>query len=204
DFLDIASQLIEMKSRALLPHTDEIPEEVIDDPSDALVQHLLEYKKYRDVASLLEERAQEWQQTYPRLGHDLPPRLASPETQPIREVELWDLVSALGRVMREQEIQNTANIVYDETPIQTYIKAVYERLSDRGEVALTDLLRMGMSKSAVIGLFLAVLELVRHHSVEAEQEDGSVEIVVRPGPNFGQPLDDSRVDNYEDAAPSKS
>ena len=196
DFVDVASQLIETKSRLVLPRTEEVEENIVDEPAEQLVARLLEYKNYRDVASLLDDRAREWQQTFPRLADDLPPRVIAPQEQPIREVELWDLVSALGRLMRDAEEQRDANIVYDETPIQTYIKAVYERLVEHGEASLTDILCRGMSKSAVIGLFLAVLELVRHHSVEAVQEEGSVEIRVRPGPNFSHSLDLSGVDSY--------
>ncbi len=190
EFIDIASQLIEMKSRWALPNLDETAaEEVLAEPSEPLVAQLLEYKRYRDVASLLDERARDWQLTYPRLSDDLPPRTVAPDQQPLREVELWDLVSALGRVMRERELQREANIVYDETPIQTYIQAIHARLREQDQVAITDILKSGMSKSAVIGLFLAVLELVRHHRVEAEQEEGSVEIWVRPGPQFAETLD---------------
>jgi segregation and condensation protein A len=126
---------------------------------------------------------------YPRLANDLTPRFVAPHEQPIREVELWDLVSALGRVMRNVEGAADTNIVYDDTPIQTYIHLIHERLTQVNQVAMTDILKAGMTKSAVIGLFLAVLELVRHHSVEAEQEEGSVEIWVRPGPNFSTILE---------------
>ena len=196
DFVEVASQLIETKSRLVLPRAEEAEEPTMDEPAEHLVARLLEYKKYRDVASLLDDRAREWQQTYPRLADDLPPRIVAPHEQPIREVELWDLVSALGRLMRDSEEQRDTKIVYDDTPIQTYIKAICERLIEHGEASLTDILCRGMSKAAVIGIFLAVLELVRHHSVEAIQEEGSVEIRVRPGPNFTDSLDLSAFDSY--------
>jgi segregation and condensation protein A len=202
DFIDLASQLIEMKSRSALPQTDEenAIEEVLPDPGEGLVEQLLEYRKYRETASLLEDRAREWQATYSRQANDLPRRELAPHEQPIREVELWDLVSALGRVLREQELARESNIVYDEIPIQQYIQAIHSRLLEKGEVALTDILQGGMSKSAVIGLFLAVLELVRHHNVEAEQEEGHLEIWVRPGPSFSHTLDLNALDEY-DASP---
>ena len=95
--------LVEIKSRMVLPNVEE---EVIEwkDPREELVQRLLEYKQYKDVASMLEERGRQWQQSYSRLANDLPPRRVDPSDQPIHEVELWDLVSALGRVMREHKV----------------------------------------------------------------------------------------------------
>ena len=69
DFLEIASTLIEIKSRLLLPHGEEI-EEPLDDPRRELVERLLEYKKFKDAATILEERSRQWQQRYARLADD--------------------------------------------------------------------------------------------------------------------------------------
>ncbi|HYW78150.1 MAG TPA: segregation/condensation protein A, partial [Thermoguttaceae bacterium] len=73
DFLALASTLIEIKSQRVLPRSDEVDDEM-DDPRQELVRRLMEYKKYRDAASILEERSRSWQQHYPRLSNDLPPR----------------------------------------------------------------------------------------------------------------------------------
>ena len=69
DFLEVASTLIEIKSRMLLPHGEEI-EDPLDDPRRELVQRLLEYKKFKDAATILEERSRDWQQRFPRLAAD--------------------------------------------------------------------------------------------------------------------------------------
>jgi segregation and condensation protein A len=196
DFLEVASLLIEMKSRILLPH-DEEPEAQWEDPREGLVERLLEYKKYKDVASMLEERARQWQQTVPRLAHDLPRRRIDPAEQPLREIELWDLVSALGRVLRETDEDPDSSVIYDDIPIQVHMKTIFDRLCREGRIGITETLRAGMRKSVVIGLFLAVLELVRHHSVEAEQDEGNGEIWVVPGPNFGHTIELTAIDNYD-------
>src|SRR5450830_1526230 len=71
DFLAVASLLIEIKSQQVLPRGDEVEVE-LDDPRQELVRRLLDYKKYRDAASMLEERGRSWQQRYSRLSTDLP------------------------------------------------------------------------------------------------------------------------------------
>ena len=71
DFLDMASMLIEIKSRAVLPHGGE-EVETFDDPRENLVQKLLEYKQIKDAASMLEERGRDWQRHVSRLASDLP------------------------------------------------------------------------------------------------------------------------------------
>lgn len=198
DFIETASLLIEIKSRSVLP-VAESSDEPLEDPRENLVMRLLEYKKYKDAASILEEQSLEWQQSFARVANDLPPRHVDPTVQPIREVELWDLVSALGRVLRETEIEDATNVVYDDVPIQTHMRTIYDKLCTQGRLGITEALRAGMKKSVVIGVFLAVLELVRHHSVEAEQEGDSGEIWVKPGENFAYTLE--LADTSSDNAP---
>ena len=195
DFLEVASTLIEIKSRLVLPRGGEESEEW-DDPRDGLVERLLEYKKYKDAASLLEERSRDWQQHFPRVESDIPPRTVDPAGQPIQEVELWDLVSAMGRILRESQVVKAATIVYDETPIQVYMQRIHERLATERRAAFSGMFEPGMHKSAMIGVFLAVLELVRHHSVVAEQNDLHGEIWIIPGEQFDPSQPVAAADEY--------
>ncbi|MCA9019191.1 MAG: segregation/condensation protein A, partial [Planctomycetaceae bacterium] len=95
DFILMASTLAEIKSRMVLPRAEEEEiAEVIDDPRSDLIQQLLEYKKFKDAANALEEHAAEWQEHYPRLSDERPKSGKDPSEDLIKEVELWDLVSA--------------------------------------------------------------------------------------------------------------
>jgi segregation and condensation protein A len=200
DFLDVASMLIEIKSQMVLPRGGEATEPW-DDPRDELVQRLLEYKKYKDAASLLDERSRDWQQRYPRLANDLPPREVDLAGQPIREVELWDLVSALGRLLRESQATKPSTIVYDETPIQTYMQRIHRQLVSVRRAAFSEMFEPGMHKSAIVGVFLAILELVRHHSVRTEQGELHGEIWILPGEGFDPAREITSADAYEHRQP---
>ena len=70
---------------------------------------------------------------------------------------------------------------------------------ERGQLAFSELFPAGLHKSAMIGIFLAVLELVRHHRVRIEQNELFGEIWLLPEADCSQPLDLSNVDNYEHA-----
>lgn len=179
DFLVMASTLAEIKSRLVLPLGGEAEEE--EDPRQDLVQQLLEYKRYRDAASMLEERSRSWQERYPRLANDLPPRNRDLAEEPIHEVELWDLVSAFSRIMRDNVAVRGQNIVYDDTPIEVYMEKIHQQLVDEGRVAFSELFQPGMHKSTLVGIFLAMLELVRHHGIRTVQEDLFDEILLMPG-----------------------
>jgi segregation and condensation protein A len=198
DFLAMAATLVEIKSQECLPRGDEV-EEDIEDPRQELIQRLLEYKHFRDAASILEEQSRLWQQQYPRMSSDLASRERDLAEEPVQEIELWDLISALARILRNREMAKPSNIVYDETPIHVYMTRIMEMLGQRGRIALGSLFEPGMVKSRLIGIFLAVLELVRHHQARVEQNDLFSEIWLAATQEGAAPMDFSQVDNYDHA-----
>ncbi|MCD0460811.1 segregation and condensation protein A [Roseiconus lacunae] len=198
DFLDLASTLVELKSQMVLPKTVEEEEpqtEQLDDPQSELVERLLQYKEIRDAASVLDEMAHRWQMRYPRLSDDLPKRRIDPGDQPIADLEIWDLVSAFGRIMRESAGPPPTEVIYDDTPIHVYMKRIHQHLSSNPRVPLMDLVDMGLHKSAVIGWFLATLELTRHHGAAVEEDEGG-DIVIVKTDHYSSDLSVNEVDNY--------
>jgi segregation and condensation protein A len=195
DFLDIASSLIEIKSRLVLPGEEEVADE-LEDPRQELVRRLLEYKQYRDAASMLEERGRQWSERFARSVDDVPDRSLAPNEQPIRQVELWDLVSAFGRVLKGQHAASRPeNIRYDETPIHIYMQRIDARVRRDGRVAFTDFFDSAVHKTALVGMFLAVLELVRHQHLRAGQPELFGEIWLEPG-DEPLPSDVAVVNDY--------
>jgi segregation and condensation protein A len=155
---------------------------------------LLEYKKFKDAASLLEDRARAWQERFPRVANDLPPRTRDLSEEPLHELEIWDLVSAFSRLMRDRETLRPASIVYDETPIHVYMQRIHGELVSRSRLAFSELFAGGMHKSSLVNIFLAMMELVRHHGARAEQEHLFGEIWLYPG--SGESLDLAQADEY--------
>ncbi len=202
DFVEMASTLIEIKLRLVLPRCGEDEEELAD-PRRELVERLLEYKKFKDAASMLDEKSRLWRQRFARQANDLPPRTRDLASEELQEVELWDLVSAFGRIMRDNAAVQPSTIVYDDTPIHVYMGRIQEILVARGQVALGELFEPGMHKSRLVGLFLATLELVRRSRARAEQSALFGEIWIHAGEDMARPLDTSGVDNY-DAGPPRT
>ena len=172
------------------------------DPRLNLVERLLMFKQFKDASSLLEEKGIEWQNHYARMADDLPTKKVDPASQPIKEVELWDLVSAFGRVLRDNRPVPQANIVYDETPIHVYMQRIHARIVRERSISFSELFEAGMHKSAMVGIFLAVLELTRHHNVVAQQNELHSEIVIIPNEGFTDSLDVSNIDDYNPHLPS--
>jgi segregation and condensation protein A len=182
DFLVMASTLMEIKSRMLLPRSDEQKEE--DDPRLELVRQLVEYKKFKDAAALLEECAEKQATRLPRLWPEEPQAHVDPAQQPIRQVELWDLVSAFGRLMRETLATQPRQIILDETPIQVFMDRILQRLAERPRLGFTELFEPPHNRGRLIGFFVAILELMKARRVAAEQEApfADISVVLLPPP----------------------
>jgi segregation and condensation protein A len=197
DFLEMASMLVEIKSKLALPAVDESEDgSPMIDPREELVERLLEYKQYKDAASMLDEKGRVWQQRFARITNDLPTRKTDVSEQRIRDVELWDLVSAFGRILKANQPAAQSNIIYDDTPIHTYMSQIHQRIRDRGKTRFSEMFEAGMHKSAMIGVFLAVLELIRHHRVHAEQDESQSDISISAGDDFSEEIDLSNIENY--------
>lgn len=172
DFLEMATRLMEIKSRMMLPRQEEpIEEDAVEDPRQGLVERLLEYRRFKEAAEALDERARQWSQRYARRVNDLDEGDRSPADQPIAEVELWDLVSAFARVIRDNAPAKATKIRYDETPVETHMQRILKRLEREPRIVFSDLFAAEMNRSQMVGLFLAVLELVRRRGVRVEQSE---------------------------------
>ncbi len=187
DFIVMATTLAEIKSRFVLPSSAEEAEEPVegpvdggDDPRHDLIRQLLEYRKYREAATALEEHAAEWQERYPRLTSERPQVGSGPAADLIKEVELWDLVSALARVLEKKQIEEESRIRNDDTPISVYVDRIGGLVRKQGRVAFTSLFDDANQRSRIVGIFLAILELLRHHRFRAEQERDFDEIWIMP------------------------
>jgi segregation and condensation protein A len=203
DFLDMASLMIEIKSRMVLPTEEEVHEE-LEDPRRELVRRLLEYKQYRDAASILEERSREWRERFPRVAVDQPERRVAQHEQPIREAELWDLVSAFGRVLKEKRaFRGPEHVRYDDTPIHVFMKRIDARLQLERRVAFNSFFDGAVHKSTFVGMFLAMLQLMRYHHAQAVQSTLFDEIWLEPG-SRPLPADIDKVVEFEHGAAERS
>jgi segregation and condensation protein A len=199
DFLDMASTLIEIKSRMVLPGDEEVETE-LEDPRRELVRRLLEFKQYRDAASMLDERSREWRERFPRMAADEPARPMEPADQPIHEIELWDLVSAFGRVLKEKlAAHGPTHIRYDDTPIHVFMQRIDARLRTEGRVLFVNFFDAEVHKSTLIGMFLAVLQLMRFQHAKASQTNVFDEIWLEAGAT-PLPAEFKVVDEFEHGA----
>jgi segregation and condensation protein A len=173
DFLVMAAQLTEIKSRMLLPtepvEGEETAEE--DDPRNDLIRQLLQYKRFKEAAHKLADMAEEHGRRVPR-----PPQQIDVEPEPVdafkllEDVQVWDLFAAFSTLIRQTELDLTESIVYDDVPLAAYVAEVRGRLrGEPGPLAFTALFRRGDDRARLIGIFLALLELAREGEIRVSQ-----------------------------------
>lgn len=177
EFLVIAATLMEIKSALLLPRPEPSslggPATPWVDPRRELVDQLLAYKRSRQSADLLAERRAAHEGRFPRVPARRPEEADEPPPLDMDEVQVWDLLDAFARLLRDtgRRARNVHEVVDDDTPIELHQADIEDRLRRDPRLTLRQLAAGGRSRAEVIGLFLAVLELVRQHRVTARQAE---------------------------------
>jgi segregation and condensation protein A len=183
EFLVMAATLMEIKSRMLNPpavsdggdsggaSTDELI-----DPRKELVEQLLAYKNFKDAANNLQRRAQIEQTRFPRAVHHEGGR---PPLE-LDDINLFALIDAFNAIMAS--VGHSAfghEVVYDDTPISLHQADIMDRLLREGSITLQAMFEGRKSRSEMIGLFLAMLELIRLKKIIVQQSEplGAIRLV---------------------------
>jgi len=193
DFLVMAATLMEIKSAMLLPKAPVVTNESgeptaaqqLADPRFELVQQLLEYKRFKDSAMALERRQHEVENRFPRFPAKF---LGQADDEPppvdLDEVQVWDLLSSFEKLMKEVGVRKPRfhEVTYDDTPIDLHAADIEDRLSREGRLTLRQLIVGRKSRSEMIGVFLALLELIREKKILVNQGDVHGELEIEPAP----------------------
>jgi segregation and condensation protein A len=190
DFLVMAATLMEIKSAMLLPKApatasgENSAAAELADPRYELVQKLLEYKKFKDAAMALEKQQEMHQQRFPRVPASRDVKSDEPPPVDLDEVQVWDLLTAFTALMKDlgQRKPRYHEVIYDDTPIDLHAADIEDRLLREGRLSLRILLEGRKSRSEMIGVFLALLELIREKKILVQQEEGSSDLTIDPAP----------------------
>lgn len=184
EFLVMASTLLSIKSRMLLPKPPAIEpdaeEEEGEDPREELVQKLIEYRKYKMLAAELQKRELERSLFYSREPMDLTPYLPEAAPNPLDGLYPADLLLAFHRLMSECSKRNAvATIRRDEISVKDKIRSLLHLLRARKTVLFSRLFDDHYSRAEIVATFLALLEMIKHKWVTCYQHRLFDEIVIR-------------------------
>ncbi|HWB54413.1 MAG TPA: segregation/condensation protein A [Tepidisphaeraceae bacterium] len=177
DFLVMAATLMEIKSATLLPKPPPLPGQdssaaaELADPRYELIQKLLEYKRFKDSAFALERQQQTFAARFPRVPAKMEGAADEPPPVDLDEVQIWDLLDAFNKLMKEVGGRKPKyhEVIYDDTPIDLHAADIEDRLRREKKISFKQLLIGRKSRSEMIGLFLALLELIREKKIIVRQ-----------------------------------
>jgi len=169
EFVVMAANLIYLKSRSLLPLDQQPPEEDAeeDDPRWDLTRQLIEYKKFKEAASQLHDRALEQERIFTRDGGSV---AVSDAPLPLHEVGIFQLIHAFQEVIKRVEAREDLQEIFGERfSVSDKIEKILERVGNGTPVRFSDLFGQIVSRLEIVVTFLALLELIRLNQVRALQ-----------------------------------
>jgi segregation and condensation protein A len=171
-----------IKSRMLLPAEERAEQQAQDEdegeePRWALIRQLVEYKKFKDVASYLGQRALFQEQVFPR--HEASAPEVGPGELKLGDVSLFDLINAFNETLKRVAQREDLREIFEEThSVTDKIEEVLWTLGERGMVKFHELFDNAATRAEIVATFLALLELIRLKQVQARQDAHFGEIII--------------------------
>jgi segregation and condensation protein A len=173
DFLVMAAQLIELKSRMLLPRDPQAEEEELLDPRRELVDRLLEHEKFKAAAEMLWSRATVERAVFTRA------ELETDKTNPEVVVGLFDLLRVFQEILARHKEEILMEIEREEVSMAEMIDRLRNMVRSAGEVNLMNFFERAKSRRELVVAFLSVLELVRMSEISLVQSETFGAIMAR-------------------------
>lgn len=178
EFVAIGAKLLLLKSRALLPpepRDQETPEDE-DDVGQELVELLIEYRRFREITDMLQDRQEQGLRFFTRIAApvELPPGPG------LDNVTVDRLVAIMRDVLRRKKAERPRVVVRRDTvTLSQRIEDFRARLTQRGRFSFRAVMEECQTRVEVIVAFLAVLELLKGGECDAVQSEtwGDIEVV---------------------------
>ena len=181
EFLIMASTLIEIKSKMLLPKVkkEELEDEDCLDPREELVRKLIEYKKYKEASLELKDREDTYKKIYYKAREEIEYYEEELDLEGVDLSKLMQLYeSILERGLDISQDIEFEEIKRDELTIEESIRDILYVLKLKGEIKFEELFEVDSTKSVIVTTFLAILELIKQKSISIKQTDNFSEIFV--------------------------
>jgi segregation and condensation protein A len=181
DFLVMAATLMEIKSRMLLPQAEKTEgEEQEGDPRIELIRQLMEYKKFKEAATMLAERREEQMERFGRGARQTFDGQDEPAgTVDMSEVSIWDILSAFERMMRQTLRLAPAAIIDRDVPVGQQIDKILRMLRVQGIVTFLTIFETCEDRLDALGALLAILEMARAKVVALDQSPDRTTITIK-------------------------
>jgi len=178
EFIVMAANLLYIKSRTLLPVEQQMAEEDAeeDDPRWELIRQLIEYKKFKEAASLMRDQEAMQENLFARVP--VTPDLAPSENLLVDEVGIFDLIHAFQKILKrlEKKPEDLREIFAENFTVSDKIDHVLRLTSSGVPIRFEELVADAAGRTEIVVTFLAMLELIRLKQLRVRQESLCAEI----------------------------
>ena len=177
EYLVMASELVEMKSKMLLPRYQDESEEEELDPREQLINRLIEYQKYKDMTKNFKELEEVRHEVYTKTPESLK-EYAEEGTVISGDVTLDDLMAAFQKFLdrKKQEKPLTTTVTKREITVEERRTSIRKILREKKKVDFFELFEE-VTKEYVVVTFLAVLEMAKKQELMIYQENNFDNII---------------------------
>ena len=179
EYLVMASELIEMKSRMLLPRQEkDVGEEEEEDPKERLIRRLVEYQKYKEVTKNFKELESLRQEYYTKAPDNLK-EYVEEGVVPSSDVTLEDLMLAFQKFLNRKELEKPlqTTVTKKEITVEERRKSIRDILTKRKRVDFFELFEV-VTKEYIVVTFLAILEMAKKQELLIKQESDFSQIMI--------------------------
>ena len=177
EFLVMASTLMQIKAKTLLPSQAPTTEDEGPNPAKELIAKLMEYQKYKEASKFLDQKLEENKDKFYRAA----PIFDNGEK--VLNLQMFDLLAAVKRAFdRLEERKRIELLKVEEFPIEVKMQKVVDLLKKRTWILLDDIFVGETKKRGIITCFMAILELMKIKKLLARQDEkeGQIRIYLNP------------------------
>lgn len=179
EFLVMAATLIQIKTRMLLPVDEDVPPEEREDPRIELIEKLLEYQAFKEVASGLKERREWWSDYFWREPSFLEGDEVDKEPL-LFDLNRFDLIEAFRNIL-DKAPPERVSITRETLTVKERMNLIIEKLEGKESIRFEDIFSEDYTRTQLVVTFLALLELLKLGIMKTYQEDSFKQIwVVAP------------------------
>lgn len=180
EFILMASMLMSIKAKMMLPREEDDSEEIDEtDPRYELVQKLLEYKRYKEMAVKMADIDEETRKRYKRGYPDADDVDQQATGEALKDVTLFDLISAFRKVLTDIERQRVVHKVNKvETTVEEQTEFVLNKLSESGRNSFATLCKGLTSRVVIVVTFLAILEMIKEQQINLFLEEDPTDFYI--------------------------
>ena len=180
DFIVMASTLMRIKARIMIPRPDIDDDGEIIDPRTELMQQLINYRRYRDAAGMLENLAIERKNFIPRqFKQEVTPDENSELGIYFRDISLYELARLFKVAMENRPVISQFELNREPIKLEKQKELIMKFFDGEGRIKLNNLISTLKSKMEIIVTFLAVLDLVKEGICTITQSEifGQIELI---------------------------